>query len=528
MTDFSPLIADLHRFCGPGAVLTDDESRAFFSQDVYRIGLKPLAVVRPGSVLALTQVVAAAIAKGVAVFPRGGGISYTDAYLPTTESALVLDLRGLNRILTINAQDMYVTVEAGCTWAALDAALKPHGLRPPFWGPFSGSKATIGGSLSQGTATFGSARVGPSDVAVIGLKVVLADGSILSTGSGAQPHHAPFFRHYGPDLTGLFTSDSGALGIKAEVTLQLEKRPNCVQGLSYAFQDAQACYSAMAEAARSGLAGEVFAVDAELLRQSAGNADLRRDFATLLQVGRSGSGPFDGLLRMMRLALAGRNFAKGIPFTVHVVTEANDQSRLKGNVSELRRMIEPYGTEIANTAPTVVRANPFPPLAVMAPNGRRLLAIHAIVPFSVGTALHAVTEKIVGHYANVLHENKVSIGYSFATVGRTGLLYEPVFYWEDSRELFHTRESPADMLAAMATFPPNPSGRALVQRVRDEMVEVMFAHGAAHLQIGKAYPYLRERDPSALALLHTLKRHVDPRGLINPGALGLAMPGPQP
>ena len=60
------------------------------------------------------------------------------------------------------------------------------------------------------------------------------------------------------------------------------------------------------------------------------------------------------------------------------------------------------------------------------------------------------------------------------------------------------------------------------------MVEVMFAHGAAHLQIGKAYPYLRERDPSALALLHTLKRHVDPRGLINPGALGLAMPGPQP
>jgi FAD/FMN-containing dehydrogenase len=515
------IVDDLRRIAGAEAVLTDEDSLIFFSQDVYRAGVKPLAVVRPGTVDTLAQVVRTATAAGVAVFPRGGGISYTDAYNPTRSQSIVLDLRGLNRIVAINPGDMYVTVEAGCTWAALDAALKPHGLRPPFWGPFSGGKATVGGSLSQGTATFGSARVGPSDVAVLGLRAVTADGSIITTGSGAQPHHAPFFRHYGPDLTGLFTSDAGALGIKAEVTLQLERRPAFVQGLSFAFENAAACYTAMAEVARSGLAGEVFAVDAELLRQSAGSADLRRDFATLIQVGRSGNSLGDGLLRMLKLALAGRNFADGIPFTVHVVTEGNDSARLKGNVRELRAMIAPHGVEMANTVPTVVRANPFPPLAVVAPNGRRLLAIHAIVPFSVAAPLHAETEALVATHADALRANHVAVGYSFATVGRTGLLYEPVFYWEDSHSAFHRQETPPEMLATMRSFPDNPQGRAIVQQVRDDMVELMYTHGAVHLQIGKAYPYLRERDKPFMCLLSAIKSQVDPHGLINPGALGL-------
>jgi FAD/FMN-containing dehydrogenase len=524
MSDSHPIIAELRRICGPDAVLTDADSLSVFSHDVYRAGKRPWAVVRPATVAALARAVGAATAADVAVFPRGGGMSYTDAYTPSVERAVVLDLRGLNRILAIKPDDMYVTVEAGCTWAALDAALKPHGLRPPFWGPFSGAKATVGGSLSQGTATFGSARVGPSDVAVIGLKVVLADGTIITTGSGGQPHHAPFFRHYGPDLTGLFTSDAGALGVKAEVTLQLERRPAAVHGLSYAFADAPSCFRAQAEAARSGLAGEVFAVDAELLRHSAGDPNLKRDLATLVQVGRSGGGGLAGLARMARLALAGRNFAAGIPFTCHFVTEANDAARLKANVAELRRLIAPHGVEIANTVPTVVRAHPFPPLAVAAPNGRRLLAIHAIVPFSAAAGVHAETAALVARHAAELRTGKVIVGYSFATVGRTGLLYEPVFYWEDELSLYHRRETPPDLLKAMQTFPANPAGRALVQRLRDAMVEIMYRHGAVHLQIGKAYPYLRERDPVFADVLRTIKRRVDPKGLMNPGALGLASP----
>ena len=78
---------------------------------------------------------------------------------------------------------MVVTVEPGCTWAALDAALKPLGLRTPFWGPMSGLASTIGGGLSQLNAMLGAGHYGTSSESVVALTMVLGDGSILRTGA---------------------------------------------------------------------------------------------------------------------------------------------------------------------------------------------------------------------------------------------------------------------------------------------------------------------------------------------------------
>jgi len=79
---------------------------------------------------------------------RGGGASYTDGYLPRDDGQVLLDLSQLNRIVEINEQDAYVTVEAGVTWEALKRALDERDLRTPFWGPFSGLLATVGGSVA--------------------------------------------------------------------------------------------------------------------------------------------------------------------------------------------------------------------------------------------------------------------------------------------------------------------------------------------------------------------------------------------
>jgi len=54
------------------------------------------------------------------------------------------------------------------------------------------------------------------------------------------------------------------------------------------------------------------------------------------------------------------------------------------------------------------------------------------------------------------------------------------------------------------------------------MIDLAFEHGGIHLQIGKVYPYLRERDENAVAILKDIKRRMDPEGLLNPGALGLS------
>ena len=151
--------------------------------DVYRSNAQPLAVVRPGSVDELQAVVRTATASHVAIFVRGGGASYTDGYLPSRSRAVLIDMGRLNRIVEINQTDAYVTVEAGTTWKALKDALDPLGLRTPFFGPFSGMAATVGGSMSQHAVSHGSGAHGISAQSMISLDVVIASGALLQTGS---------------------------------------------------------------------------------------------------------------------------------------------------------------------------------------------------------------------------------------------------------------------------------------------------------------------------------------------------------
>ena len=280
-TSSETLICQLTAILGVDGIITEESERAYYSQDVYNQGPTVLAVIQPDSKEKLAQAVAAMTAAGVAVFPRGGGFSYTDGYIPTTSNGVTVDTRKMNRIIEINTIDMYVTVEAGCTWAALYAALVDKNVRPIFWGPFSGLNATVGVSMSQGSVTYGSSKYGPSGVAAEGMEVVVADGSIVTTGSAGQPNHSPFFRHYGPDLTGLFCNDAGALGIKATITLRLQPRMPVVMGLSYGFETFEGMHCGMAVAARESLPTEAFGFDATVMKVFTGGQGLAQDLKTL-------------------------------------------------------------------------------------------------------------------------------------------------------------------------------------------------------------------------------------------------------
>ena len=90
--------------------LLPDDDRAFFGADVYRSHAVPRAVVRPESIDELRALVTAAAEAGLAIHVRGGGVSYTDAHLPTREASMVVDTGALDRIVEINETDMTVTV----------------------------------------------------------------------------------------------------------------------------------------------------------------------------------------------------------------------------------------------------------------------------------------------------------------------------------------------------------------------------------------------------------------------------------
>ena len=499
-------------------LLTDADERRYFSQDVADAGVLPLAVLRPLTVDALAAAVGMATAAGLALFPRGGGMSYTQAYLPDREASLVLDLAALDRVVEIAADDLYVVVEAGCTWAKLDEALKPHGLRTPFWGPFSGWNATVGGSMSQGTATFGTARVGTSGDNVLAFDVVAADGRIVRTGVAGQPGFKPFMRQYGPDLTGIFANDSGRLGIKARVTLPLEPRPGAVGGVSCLFADFAALAAAMQAVARAGLASEAFAMDPAVTRQFSGAASgFVQDLTYLRAIGAAQGHWLKGLVRMAQVAIGGRAFLGREGYHFHVVAEADDEAALRRKLARVRALCDVGGVELPPTVPQMVRAVPFAPLPVLSPSGGRMLPLHGIVPWSGAAALDkAMTALIARHQADCAAVG-LSIGTSFFGVARSGLLYEPVLYWPDDRLLSHERRTTTDL----PRHPANPAAAALAKLVGAEMVEVFHAAGATHLQIGRVYPWARGRDAGAMDLLQAIKHEIDPQDLINPGALGL-------
>ncbi|HWU04321.1 MAG TPA: FAD-linked oxidase C-terminal domain-containing protein, partial [Novosphingobium sp.] len=100
-------------------------------------------------------------------------------------------------------------------------------------------------------------------------------------------------------------------------------------------------------------------------------------------------------------------------------------------------------------------------------------------------------------------------------------LYEPALYWQDARSEFHERLMELAYLDALPVYEANPTGAALVEEIRNQLIVLMHQHGAAHFQVGKLYPYTNGRDAGALALLRQIKREVDPDNLLNPGALGL-------
>jgi FAD/FMN-containing dehydrogenase len=109
----------------------------------------------------------------------------------------------------------------------------------------------------------------------------------------------------------------------------------------------------------------------------------------------------------------------------------------------------------------------------------------------------------------------------FMTVTTHGFLYEPVFYWEDDRTAFHKRYLPKEYLDMLPEYPANPEGRALVRELRGKINAIFASVGSIHMQVGKSYPYMTGRDPEAARLLRELKQSLDPRNLVNPGALQL-------
>ena len=516
------VLEHLYTAVGRDYVLTDDADREFYAMDVYNFRKLPIAVVQPDSAEEVAELARVAAEHSLAMVPRGGGASYTDAYLPAVEHSIMIDTSRMNRILEINDEDMFVTVEPGITWAEMTTALNAKGLRTPFWGPFSGLKATVGGSMSQNSVSLGSGTFGISADSVLSFEVILPGGEIIRTGSNAVANGGPFFRWYGPDLTGLFTGDAGILGIKTRITLRLIKNPTHKMACSFGFNTFEEMAAGAAAAAREGVASDNFGLDPKLQQGQLGSTDSSAKIEAAKAVFNTSRNPVEGIIKLIKMAIAGESFLKAFPYAMHFNVEGYSRAEVATKLSQVRKAAGKYGKEIANTIPVVLMANPFIPLyPILGPRGQRWVPMHGIMPFSRLNDFHAKLNELYAEYAERMEQLKVEKAAMFTSISTNGFLYEPVFYWEDDRTVYHKRYLPQEYLDMLPEYPANPEGRALVAEMKGRIQDIFCEFGATHMQIGKSYPYMRGRDAGAGDLLKAIKKQLDPAGLMNPGGLGL-------
>ncbi|MGL5837930.1 MAG: FAD-binding oxidoreductase [Sphingorhabdus sp.] len=497
------------------ALITDPAQCALYAQDIFTKGPAPIAVFRPGNKEELAHGIGLATAAGIAIVPRGGGMSYTSGYVAPEAGALIVDMGRMQRILDINMVDMTATVEAGCTWHALYEALRPKGLRTPLWGTLSGLYASIGGGMSQ-NGLFWGGRDGTIAPNIICAEIVLANGSIVKTGSD-------FLRPFGPDLTGLFGADAGAFGVKATITLPLIHDGEAFAYGSFAFDAPKQYCAAMSEIGRRGLASEAFGFDPFLQAQRMKRDSLVSDTKSLVNMVKSQGGFWKGLKEGAKVVAAGRSFLDDCAFSIHLICEGRSQAAVDADMAAVEAIVAANGGRIVeNTIPKILRANPFlPPNSMAGPEGERWAPVHGIVRHSKALETIDTLTALFETNAAEMERLGVGAGYMFLVVGTTGFLIEPCFYWPDEQWEIHKHFIEDAHFKKLPIHPRNEAARALVEKLRREVIAIFGRMDGIHFQLGRTYPIKERSDPRGWQILQAVKANIDPRGLMNPGALGL-------
>lgn len=228
-------IADLARLLGAEALLVDPAAVAPYLVDHRRLYEgRALAVVRPRTVGEVCAVLAYCGPRGIGVVPHGGNTSYCGGATPDASGQqLVLSLARLNRIRAVDAANWSMTVEAGCILADVQRAAEAADRFFPLSLGAEGS-CQIGGNLSTNAGGLNVVRFGMARDLVLGLEVVLSDGSLLPLPGALRKDNS------GYDVKSLFLGAEGTLGIITAATLRLFPRARAIATAFVAVRDVAA------------------------------------------------------------------------------------------------------------------------------------------------------------------------------------------------------------------------------------------------------------------------------------------------
>src|SRR6202789_4433729 len=213
----SELLEQLRKAVGESNVLAGESVRDAYTPDeaLTTVPVVPLAVVMPVSTNEVSEVLKVASEHGVPVVARGSGTGLSGAAVPVADGILLAFDR-MKRIVEIDTENQVAVVEPGVTLDQLNGELAPLGLIYPVSpGEQSGS---LGGNVATNAGGMRAVRYGVTRHHVLGLEVVLADGTVMRTGGKFVKCSS------GYDLTQLLIGSEGTLAVTTEVTLKLHPR----------------------------------------------------------------------------------------------------------------------------------------------------------------------------------------------------------------------------------------------------------------------------------------------------------------
>jgi len=461
-------LGELKAAVGTGGWLEGADATAPFVTDFRRLyrGATPL-VLLPRDVEAVAKVLRICNRESVAVVPHGGNTSYCGGATPDEAgSQIVLSVRRLNRVRQIDAANYSMIIEAGCTLAEAQAAAREAGRLFPLSLGSEGT-AQIGGNLSTNAGGTAVVRYGMMRDLVLGLEVVLADGRVLASLKSLRKDNT------GYDVKSLFIGAEGTLGVITAACLKLFPQPADTATALVGIDSPQHALDLLASL-RTAAGDQVtsfelmprMAVELTVKHVPGVSDPLAQNTPWYLLIELSSPNPRQDLITSLTAALedAAAGGTIGDAMLATSIGQAQAMWKLRESVPEAQRR---HGASLKHDVSVPVSAIPS-----LIEEGsalvRRLAPEGDVVPY--------------GHVGD-------------------GNLHFNV-----------SQKIGADIGSFMARGPALEL--AIFDLVESLGGSISAEHGIGRL---KAAEFARRADPVELALMHDLKRALDPNGIMNPG-----------
>jgi len=454
MTAHAAALDALRGLLNDRLVTTDADRTQHSRNEAYYAPTLPDAVAYPETTAEVSEILKICNAETCPVTAYGAASSLEGQHLAVA-GGISLDMTRMNRILAVHAEDLNVVVQPGLTRVALNEDLRATGL---FFPVDPGADATLGGMAATRASGTTAVRYGTMRENVLALEAVMADGTVIRTGTQARKSST------GYDLTHLLVGSEGTLGILTELTLRLQGVPEATAAATCRFASVEDAVNCVILTIQSGL-------------------------------------PMARIELLDEMMVRGFNLYSnaGLPERPHLFLEFHgSEAHVAEQMAAFGEIAAEFGAEGFRTATLPEDRNALWSMRHKAhyasaalSKGMQILATDVCVPIS--RLATAVTQA---------QQDAARLGLTATIVGHVG---DGNFHAGIS---FDTRD--ADEMARVKTFTS-----ALAETALRLGGTVSGEHG---IGLGKQ-GYMRAEHGAALTYMRAVKAAFDPRGILNPGKL---------